>query len=85
MSKSEVERRNAEVLTMSTMTNDPRLKAMLEEENGDLNNFEIFNKGMISYSGKENIDGFVTVLNLFLRIMILKNNYPTVINVNDSS
>lgn len=70
---------------MSTMTNDPRLKAMLEEENGDLNNFEIFNKGMISYSGKENIDGFVTVLNLFLRIMILKNNYPTVINVNDSS
>ena len=58
-------------LTESTMTDDPKMKELILNDEVDMQKFETFTKGELSFCGRENIEGYAALVNLFLRSMTL--------------
>jgi len=49
----------------------------------DISNFEVSTSAEVHFTGKENIEGFVSLVNLFLRTMLSTSTKPCLINVNN--
>lgn len=46
-------------------------------------NFEISTGAEIHYNGKENIEGYASLVNIFLRSMMMTSKSPSIINVDN--
>lgn len=46
-------------------------------------NFEITTGAEIHYNGKENIEGYASLVNIFLRSMMMTSKSPSLINVDN--
>ena len=81
--KDEIDRRKKAVLTESTMTDDPKVKELLEKDEDNITSFETFTKAEIAFCGKENIEGYASLVNMFLRAMVKNSSTPCIINVDN--
>ena len=64
------EQRKKAILRESMMTNDEQVKEILTADD-DITNFEISTRAEVHYTGKENIEGFASLVNIFLRTMLM--------------
>jgi hypothetical protein len=62
--------------------NDPKIQEILASQD-EITNFEVSTSAEIHYNGKENISGFTSLLNIFLRSMLMTSKSPCVINVDN--
>ena len=62
--------------------NDPEINEILANED-DITNFEVSTSAEIHYTGKENIAGFASLVNIFLRSMLMTSKSPCLINVDN--
>ena len=62
--------------------NDPVVKEILSNLD-DITNFEVSTSAEIHYTGKENIVGFASLVNIFLRSMLMTSKNPCLINVDN--
>ena len=68
------------ILKESVMTNMTQVKQIIDEDD-DISNFEISTRAEVHYTGKENIEGFASLVNIFLRSMLMTSKHPCLINV----
>ena len=66
----------------SVMTNMTQVKQIIDEDD-DISNFEISTRAEVHYTGKENIEGFASLVNIFLRSMLMTSKHPCLINVDN--
>jgi len=71
------------VLTESTMTDDPKVKDILFKDEDNITSFETITKAEIAFCGKENIEGYASLVNMFLRAMTKSSVTPCIINVDN--
>ena len=62
--------------------NDPILKEILESEDGN-HSYEISTGAEIHYTGKENIEGYASLVNIFMRTMMMTSKTPSLINIDN--
>lgn len=81
---STIEDRKNAILKDSLITNpnDPVIKELLTVQE-DITNFEVSTSAEIHYTGKENIAGFASLVNIFLRSMLMTSKAPCLINVDN--
>jgi hypothetical protein len=79
-----LEERKKAILKDSLITNpnDPVIKELLANQE-DITNFEVSTSAEIHYTGKENIAGFASLVNIFLRSMLMTSKSPCLINVDN--
>lgn len=79
-----LEERKKAILKDSLITNpnDPLIKDILANQD-DITNFEVSTSAEIHYTGKENIAGFASLVNIFLRSMLMTSKAPCLINVDN--
>jgi len=54
---------------------------MSNEEN--IRNFVVSTRAEVQYTGRENIEGFATLVNIFLCSMLTKSKTPCLINIDN--
>ena len=64
------------------MTTDAQVKQILAEDD-EITNFEISTRAEIHYTGKENIEGYASLVNMFLKSMLMTSKSPCLINVDN--
>jgi len=79
----EIERRKKAVMTESTMTTDPKVADILINDEDNITSFETFTKAEIAFCGKENIEGYASLVNMFLRSMTKNSVTPCIVNVDN--
>ena len=79
-----IEERKKAILKESLLSNanDPVVKEILTSEEGIIN-FEISTGAEIHYNGKENIEGYASLVNSFLRSMMMTSKSPSIINIDN--
>ena len=79
-----IEERKKAILKESLLSNanDPVVKDILTSEEGIIN-FEISTGAEIHYNGKENIEGYASLVNSFLRSMMMTSKSPSIINIDN--
>jgi len=84
MDEATIEERKKAILKESMMSNpnDPIIKEIISSEEGIMN-FEISTGAEIHYNGKENIEGYASLVNIFLRTMMMTSKTPSLINVDN--
>ena len=84
MDPATIEERKKAILKESLLSNanDPVVKEILASEEGIMN-FEISTGAEIHYNGKENIEGYASLVNIFLRSMMMTSKSPSIINVDN--
>jgi hypothetical protein len=83
MDPKEYEQRRKAILRDSTFqTTDLEVRQIIETED-KLENLEVSTIAEVQYPGKENIEGFVQLVNMFLRTMLITSTKPCLININD--
>jgi hypothetical protein len=84
MDEATIEERKKAILKESMMSNpnDPLIKEILTSEEGIMN-FEISTGAEIHYNGKENIEGYASLVNIFLRTMMMTSKTPSLINIDN--
>jgi hypothetical protein len=84
MDPATIEERKKAILKESLLSNanDPVVKEILTSEEGIMN-FEISTGAEIHYNGKENIEGYASLVNIFLRSMMMTSKTPSLINVDN--
>ena len=83
MDKDEREKMKKAILTSSTITNSTQIDEIIADDN-DIMNFDISTRAEIHFNGKENIEGFVSLVNMFLRTMHMTSKNPCLINVDNT-
>ena len=79
----EIQERKKAILRDTTYhSTDAQLKSIIEAED-QITNFESSTRAEVHFNGKENIDGFVSLVNMFLRAMLMTSKNPCLINVNN--
>ena len=58
------------------------IKEILSSQD-EITNFEISTSAEIHYTGKENISGFASLVNIFLRSMLVTSKSPCIINIDN--
>ena len=64
------------------MTTDQQVKDILLADD-ELTNFEVSTRAEVHYTGKENIEGYASLINIFLRSMLMTSKSPCLINVDN--
>lgn len=64
-------------------TNDPKVREILVNDNEHLLSFESLTKAEVSFAGKENIEGYASLVNMFLRSMTMNAHAPCIINIDN--
>ena len=64
------------------MTTDVQVKEILLKDD-EITNFEISTRAEVHYTGKENIEGYASLVNMFLRSMLITSKAPCLINVDN--
>lgn len=67
--------------TTSLLTNENILQIIEAED--QITNFEASTKAEVHFTGKENIEGYVSLVNMFLRTMLTTFKHPCLINVSN--
>lgn len=79
----EYEDRKKVILRESTfISTDAQVKKILEAED-QITSFEVTTRAEVHYNGKENIEGYASLVNMFLRTMLMTSKQPCIINVNN--
>lgn len=83
MEPEEYEDRKRVILRESTfITTDREVRQIIETED-KIANLEISTRAEVHFTGKENIEGFVSLVNMFIRTMLITSSKPCLINVNN--
>ena len=80
--QAELERRKRAILKESVMTTDAQIREIIEKDD-EMTNFEISTRAEIHWTGKEAIEGYASLVNMFLRSMVINSKQPCLINVNN--
>ena len=80
--QAELERRKRAILKESVMTTDAQIREILEVDD-EITNFEISTRAEIHWTGKEAIEGYASLVNMFLRSMVINSKQPCLVNVNN--
>ena len=82
-----MENRRKTLMNQSLITNDnaynKQAKEILQSDEEALNNFVIATRSEVHYTGKENIEGFASLVNMFMRSMYISTTKPCIINVDN--
>jgi hypothetical protein len=78
----ELKERSRAILNKSLITNDPEVQEILMNDSEN-NKFDVPSKAEVHYTGKENIEVFASLFNIFLRSMLLNSENPCLINVDN--
>lgn len=74
-------------MTQSVITHDPvynkKTKEILQSDEDAITNFVIAIRSEVHFTGKENIEGFASLVNLFMRSMYVSCSDPCIINVDN--
>lgn len=74
-------------LAVSAITDDTvykkKAKEVLETDADNILNFVVAGRSEVHYTGKENIEGFASLVNLFMRSMTISCSKPSVVNVDN--
>jgi hypothetical protein len=70
------------VITNDTVYNKKTKEILLKDEEA-IKNFEIAIRSEVHFTGKENIEGFASLVNLFMRSMIVSCSHPAIINIDN--
>ena len=74
-------------MTQSMITNDPvynkKTKEILQQDEEAITNFVIAIRSEVHFTGKENIEGFASLVNLFMRSMYVSCSNPAIINIDN--
>ena len=74
-------------MTQSLVTNDQAYnkyaKEILQSDEDAIKNFVIATRSEVHYTGKENIEGFASLVNMFMRSMYISSSNPCIINVDN--
>ena len=70
------------LLTDSSISDDSNIKDLILNDKVD-RDFQNFNQGEHSFCSRENMEGYTSLVNLFLRSICMNSRYPCVINVDD--
>lgn len=77
----------ANKLAVSAITEDSvykkRAKELLETDAENILNFVVAGRSEVHYTGKENIEGFASLVNLFMRSMTISCSKPSIVNVDN--
>lgn len=69
------------------ITNDDAYKKQAQEilqtDEEAINNFVIATRAEVHYNGKENIEGFASLVNMFMRSLYISSSKPCIINVDN--
>ena len=79
----EVEKMRKAIIKESIVSNDAQIREIIAEDD-DITNFDISTRAEIHFNGKENIEGFVSLVNMFLRSMHMTSKHPCLINVDNT-
>ena len=80
--QKEKEQRQQAMLKETIITMDTQVNNIINDDL-DVQNFEISTKAEVHYNGKENIEGYAALVNMFLRTMLMTSSNPCLINVNN--
>merc|ERR1712227_332298 len=58
-------------------------KEILQSDEESIKNFVIATRSEVHYTGKENIEGFASLVNMFMRSMYISTTKPCIINVDN--
>ena len=61
------------------------MREILAEDDLGPSKFEIATRAEVQYTVRENIEGYVTLVNAFLRSMCVTAKHPCLINVEDEA
>lgn len=82
-----MEQRRKQMMNQSLITNDDaynkQAKEILASDEDSLNNFIVATRSEVHFTGKENIEGFASLVNMFMRSMYLSTTKPCLINVDN--
>lgn len=81
-SPEEIEKMKKAILKESMVSNMQQVKQIIEEDD-EISNFEISTRAEVHYTGKENIEGFASLVNVFLRSLLMTSKHPCLINVDN--
>lgn len=74
-------------MNQSLITNDQaynkQAKEILQTDEEAIKNFVIATRSEVHYTGKENIEGFASLVNMFMRSMYVSSSNPCIINVDN--
>ena len=74
-------------MTQSLVTNDQAYnkyaKEILQSDEDAIKNFVIATRSEVHFTGKENIEGFASLVNMFMRSMYISSSKPCIINVDN--
>ena len=75
------------MLGVSTITDDSlykkKAKELLEIDKESILNFVVASRAEVHFTGKENIEGFASLVNLFMRSMYISSSKPCIVNVDN--
>ena len=75
------------MLGVSTITDDSvykkKAKELLETDKESILNFVVASRAEVHFTGKENIEGFASLVNLFMRSMYISSSKPCIVNVDN--
>ena len=80
--QKEREQRQQAMLKETIITMDTQVNNIINDDI-DVQNFEVSTKAEVHYNGKENIEGYAALVNMFLRTMLMTSSNPCLINVNN--
>lgn len=66
----------------SLFVNESQIREIIENDD-EISNFEISTRAEVHYTGKENIEGYASLVNMFLRSMLMTSKSPCLINVDN--
>jgi hypothetical protein len=74
-------------MNASLVTTDPtynkHAKEILQSDEEAIKNFVVATRSEVHYTGKENIEGFAALVNMFMRSMHVSTAYPCIVNVDN--
>ena len=76
--KEEIQRLN----TSSRSISGKKIKELIKQEE-QVTGFHLVTRAEIHFTGKENMEGFVALVNMFMRTMLLTTYNPCIINVDN--
>mmetsp|Transcript_9279 Transcript_9279/g.15610 ORF Transcript_9279/g.15610 Transcript_9279/m.15610 type:complete len:165 (+) Transcript_9279:498-992(+) len=76
------EEMKASISNDAKLMSDAEILDVLKKED-ELANFELITSVEVHYNGKENIEGYASLVNLFLRSMMMTSKNPCLINVDN--
>mmetsp|Transcript_34712 Transcript_34712/g.53271 ORF Transcript_34712/g.53271 Transcript_34712/m.53271 type:complete len:118 (+) Transcript_34712:580-933(+) len=84
MTKENFEERKEQLISEPVFQSlsDSQLKDVIHTQD-EISNFEISTRAEIHFTGSENIEGFASLVNHFLRAMVMSSSDPCLINVDN--